>query len=166
MKDFTKALKSLLKEYGLFSEEGGKDVVDNLPEEEMISFEVVYEPLVKDAHGQWMSQDTLIDACENFNTHLEKGIVKSNLFHLQDTEAFTIEDTWIQKELDVIVEQTGERIKAGTWIAKLKYNDPSLWQLKKAGIVGGVSIGCMGVVNESTGEITNVTFEGEQHSAS
>ena len=113
-----------------------------------------------------MSQDTLIDACDNFNTHLEKGIVKSNLFHLQDTEAFTIEDTWIQKELDVIVEQTGERIKAGTWIAKLKYNDPSLWQLKKAGIVGGVSIGCMGVVNESTGEITNVTFEGEQNSAS
>ena len=44
---------------------------------------------------------------------LKKGIVKSNLFHLQDTEAFTIEDTWIQKELDVIVEQTGERIKAG-----------------------------------------------------
>ena len=55
-----------------FSEESGKDVVDNLPEEEMISFEVVYEPLVKDAHGQWMSQDTLIDACDNFNTHLEK----------------------------------------------------------------------------------------------
>ena len=99
-------------------------MVDNLPEEEMISFEVVYEPLVKDAHGQWMSQDTLIDACDNFNTHLEKGIVKSNLFHLQDTEAFTIEDTWIQKELDVIVEQTGERIKAGNVDCKTQIQRP------------------------------------------
>ena len=166
MKDFTKALKSLLKEYGMFSEESSKEVVDTLPEEEMVSFEVVYEPLVKDAHGQWMSQDTLIDACENFNTYLQKGVVKPNLFHLQDTESFSIVDTWIQKELDVIVEQTGEKIKAGTWIAKLKYNDPALWKLKKAGIVGGVSIGCMGLVNEDTGEITNVTFDGGQHSAS
>ena len=166
MKDFTKALKSLLKEYGIFPEENTKEVVDTLPEEEMISFEVVYEPLVKDAHGQWMSQDTLIDACGNFNTYLQKGVVKPNLFHLQDTESFSIVDTWIQKELDVIVEQTGEKIKAGTWIAKLKYNDPNLWQLKKAGIVGGVSIGCMGVVNEDTGEITNVTFDGGEDSAS
>lgn len=166
MKDFTKALKSLLKEYGMFSEESSKEVVDNLPEEEMVSYEVVYESNTVDAHGQWMSQDTLIDACENFNTYLEKGIVKSNLFHLQDTEAFTIVDTWIQKELDVIVERTGEKIKAGTWIAKLKYNDEGLWKLKKAGIVGGVSIGAKGVVDESTGEITNVTFDGGEDSAS
>ena len=96
MKDFTKALKSLLKEYGVLSEKD--NVSDVLPSEEMISYETVYEPLTKDAHGEWMSHETLIDACENFNIYLKKGIVKSNLFHLQDTDAFTIEDTWIQKE--------------------------------------------------------------------
>jgi hypothetical protein len=162
MKDFTKALKSLLKEYGIISKEN----YEIIPEEEMISYDVVYEPLVKDAHGQWMDYETLIDACENFNTFLKKGVVKSNLFHLQDTEAFTVEDTWIQKELDVVVEATGEKIKAGTWIAKLKYNDENLWKLKKAGVVGGVSIGAKGMVNEETGEITNVTFDGGESSAS
>lgn len=129
--------------------------------EEMVSYEVVYEPFVKDAHNQWMSDVTLRKACENFSKNLEKGVVQPNLFHLENTKAFTIEDTWIQKELDVIVEATGEKIKAGTWIAKIKYHDNDLWILKKAGVVGGVSIGARGQVNQETGEITNVTFDGD-----
>jgi Putative phage serine protease XkdF len=130
-------------------------------DEEMISYEVVYEPLVKDAHGEWMTSETIEKACQNFNKNLEKGVVQPNLFHLKDTEAFTIESTWVQKELDVKVVQTGEVIKAGAWICKLKYNDESLWDLKKQGVLGGVSIGGIGRVNQETGEITDVTFDGE-----
>ena len=154
MKDMFKAkLMALLKEFGI--------IKDTAPKEEMISYEVVYEPNTQDAHGQWMSEATLEKGCEDFNHYLKEGVVKSNLFHMQDTESFTIVDTWIQKELDVVVEGTDQPIKAGSWIAKLKYNDESLWQLKKAGIVGGVSIGCKGTVNEETGEITELNFSGE-----
>lgn len=160
MKDFTKALKSLLKEYGIMQEDSTKQVDDVLQEEEMISYEVVYESDTVDAHGHWASGETLIDACENFNNYLETGVVKPNLFHLQDTEAFTIEDTWIQKELDVIVEATGEKIKAGTWVAKIKYHNEDLWKLKKMGYIGGVSVGCLGVVDEDTGEIRRFDFSG------
>lgn len=128
--------------------------------EEMVSYEVVYEPLIKDAHGEWMSEDTIIEACENFNKNLEKGVVSANLFHLEQTDAFTIESTWVQKEFDVKVAQTGEIIKAGSWIAKIKYNSEDLWNLKKAGVIGGVSIGGKGRINQKTGEITNVTFDG------
>jgi hypothetical protein len=134
--------------------------------EEMVSYEVVYEPFIKDAHGQWMSDTTLQKACENFNENLKKGVVQPNLFHLENTKAFTIEDSWIQKELDVVVEATGEKIKAGTWICKLKYHDNDLWTLKKAGVVGGVSIGARGNVNHETGEITNVTFDGDSDDSS
>lgn len=130
-------------------------------DEEMVSYEVIYEPFTKDAHGEWMSDKTIEKAMENFNKNLEKGVVQSNLFHLKDTEAFTIESTWIQKELDVKVIQTDEIIKAGTWVAKIKYNDPQLWELKKSGVIGGVSIGATGVINQETGEITNVKFDGE-----
>lgn len=137
-------------------------VVEEL-NEEMVSYEVVYEPLVKDAHGEWMSEATIEKACENFNQNLEKGVVNSNLFHLKETDAFTIESTWVQKEFDVKVIQTGEVIKAGTWVAKLKYNDETLWDLKKQGVLGGVSIGGRGVINQKTGEITNVTFDGEDN---
>lgn len=155
----------LLEAFSEFLEKAvGSTVQEQQPElvdEEMVSYEVIYEPFTKDAHGEWMSDKTIEKAMENFNKNLEKGVVQPNLFHLKDTQAFTIESTWIQKELDVQVVQTGEVIKAGTWVAKIKYNDADLWQLKKAGIIGGVSIGATGVINQETGEITNVKFDGE-----
>ena len=147
----------LEKAVGSTTQEQKSETLD----EEMVSYEVIYEPFTKDAHGEWMSDKTIEKAMENFNKNLEAGIVQPNLFHLKNTEAFTIESTWIQKELDVKVIQTDEIIKAGTWVAKLKYNDADLWQLKKSGVVGGVSIGAVGTINQTTGEITNVKFDGE-----
>lgn|SRR5690554_6106809 len=147
---FREALKNLLKEYGLIKEK-----------EEMVSYEVVYEPNTLDAHNQWMSEEEIEKACENFNKNLRAGVVKSNLLHVKDTEDFTIESTWIHKEIDVVVDGTGQPIKAGTWIAKLKFHNEDLWELKKAGVLGGVSFGGKGYVNEETGEITNLTFDGD-----
>lgn len=143
----------------LFSGSSNDNHVEEL-DEEMVSYEVVYEPLVKDAHGEWMSEETIAEACNNFNYNLEKGIVTANLFHLEQTDAFTIESTWVQKEFDVKVVQTDEIIKAGSWVAKIQYHNEELWNLKKSGVIGGVSIGGKGKINQKTGEITNVTFDG------
>jgi hypothetical protein len=154
----TDAITTVLsKAFGESAQEQKPDVVT----EEMVSYEVVYEPLVKDAHGEWMSEETLALACDNFNANLQKGIVQPNLFHLQNTDAFTIESTWIQKEFDVVVEATGEKIKAGAWVCKIKYHDEDLWLLKKSGVIGGVSIGGTGSIDPETGEITNVKFDGD-----
>lgn len=145
---------SLLKKYGLIQKDASEE-----QQEEMISYEVVYEPDTVDTHGQWMSRDTVEKACENFNKNLETGVVKSNLFHVLDTENFSVVDTWIQKEFDVTVDGTNQPIKAGTWVAKLQFHDKDLWELKKAGVLGGVSIGAKGVLDEETGELTNITFD-------
>lgn len=126
--------------------------------EQMISYEVIYEPNTKDAHGEWMSPETIVKAKESYDKALAAGLVKENLFHLSETDAFTIEKTWIQEELDVVVIGTEQIIKAGTWVAKVKYNDPDLWNLKKANVVGGLSIQCSGRVDTATGEITDVDF--------
>ncbi len=131
----------LEKAVGTTAQEQKSEVVD----EEMVSYEVIYEPFIKDAHGEWMSDKTIEKAMENFN----KNFITF------------IESTWVQKELDVKVIQTDEIIKAGTWVAKIKYNDADLWQLKKSGVVGGLSIFGKGAVNKTTGEITNVKFDGE-----
>lgn len=157
--------KSLLESISDLIEKAFGDVSSEEPVEvfdgEMVSYEVIYEPLVKDAHGEWMSNETIEAAMNNFNENLKKGVVKANLFHMKNTDLFTVEDTWIQKEMDVQVVQTGEVIKAGTWVAKIKYNDKALWELKKSNVIGGVSIGGKGYVNPETGEITNVTFDEE-----
>lgn len=149
---FIEDFKNLLKSY---------NIIKSDKQEEMVSYEVVYESDTLDSHGQWMSRETIEKACDDFNKHLKEGIVKSNLFHVADTETFTVEDTWIHKELDVIVKGTEQPIKAGTWIAKVKYHDKDLWELKKANVIGGVSISGKGYVNEETGEITEVTFAGD-----
>lgn len=144
-----------------FTKTSDEQVVEEV-NEEMVSYEVVYEPMVKDAHGQWMSEESIAEACDNLNMNLEKGVVTSNLFHLEQTDMFTIESTWVQKELDVKVVQTGEIIKAGTWICKIQYHNEDLWNLKKAGVIGGISFGGVGKVNQKTGEITNVSFDGDE----
>lgn len=150
MEEFRKALRGFLQSWGII-EKGAK-------QEEMISYEVVYEPDTKDAHGNWMSKDTLVKACKDFNEHLASGDVHPNLFHLQNTDTFSIEDTWIHKEFDVVVASTEQPIKAGTWVSKLKYHDSQLWELKKTGVIGGVSIQCKGTIDKETGEILDVSF--------
>ena len=69
-------------------------------DEQMISYEVIYEPDAKDAHGEWMSAETIVKAKESFDKAHEAGIVKENLFHMIETDSFTIEKTWIQEEFD------------------------------------------------------------------
>ena len=72
-------------------------------DEQMISYEVIYEPNAKDAHGEWMSPETIVKGKENFDAARAAGFVKENLFHIAETDAFTIEKTWIQEEFDVVV---------------------------------------------------------------
>lgn len=128
--------------------------------EEQISYEVIYEPDTPDAHGEWMSKEEIVKACENFNKNLKKGVVKANFFHEENTELFEIEDTWVHKELDVTVDGTGEPIKAGTWIAKIRYKNAELWELKKTeGFFGGLSFCGMSYTNPETGEMTDLTFD-------
>ena len=71
----------LEKAVGSTTQEQKSETLD----EEMVSYEVIYEPFTKDAHGEWMSDKTIEKAMENFNKNLEKGIVQPNLFHLKDT---------------------------------------------------------------------------------
>ena len=124
-------------------------------EEERISVEVVYVPgeQERDAHGQWMSAQTVQAACEDFNDNLHT--ISANLFHLSNTNKFEILKSWIN-EIDM-VSPTGQEVKEGTWLVKLRYS-PELWEMKKAGKIQGVSIGCRGVVDQQTGEISQVSF--------
>lgn len=125
--------------------------------EEMISYEIIYEPDTPDAHGQWMSKETLVKAQQDFKKAQALGAVTENLYHLFDTDSWKIVDHWIQPEIDVTVTQTGEVIKAGSWVAKVQYT-PEVWELKKAGIVGGLSLQCGGMLNEETNELSDLDF--------
>lgn len=114
------------------------------------AIDVIYEPFVPDAHGQWMSKETIRKACDNFNTNLEKGHIKDNLYHSKDDDGSVIEcdrvetlKTWIN-ECDCYI---GDQfIPEGTWLGKFQYHDDGLWEMKKSGVLQGVSIGGRGRV--------------------
>lgn len=146
----------------LLSKMSSQEDVFDIPKEEQISIEVVYEPDVKDAHGHWASKDEIRKAVENFNAGLEDGTVHSNLFHRENTTKFEILKSWINEEVDVIAKESGQEITAGTWLVKIKYTDDTLWEWKKKGVLKGVSIGgAMAHINPDTGELTDITFNQE-----
>lgn len=127
----------------------------NTTQEERISVEIMYVPEEFDAHNQFMTAETIRKACEDFNSNLAAGNISANLYHLSNTNKFEIIKSWIN-EIDM-VSPTGQEVKEGTWLVKLRYS-PELWEMKKAGKIQGVSIGCRGVVDQQTGEISQVSF--------
>lgn len=139
-----------------------KDLCKNGEGEQMISYEIIYEPNTVDAHGEWCSEEALVKAQANYEAAYRAGLAVENLFHLGETDSFTIVKTWIQPEFDVIVKETGELIKAGSWVAKVQYNDPDLWELKKAGVVGGLSVQCSALIDHETNEIIEFFFDLEE----
>jgi hypothetical protein len=112
-------------------------------DEQMLAIEVVYEPFVPDAHGQWMSDVTVRKACEDFNQKLSEGKIKSNLFHIYETDSFEIVKSWINEVECTIGE---ERIPEGTWLCSVQYKSAELWEMLKSGEIGGVSICANGTV--------------------
>ncbi|WP_270670490.1 XkdF-like putative serine protease domain-containing protein [Aeromonas sp. QDB04] len=132
-----------------------KSAKQETQQEQRISVEIVYIPDERDSHQQYMTAETIRKACEDFNSNLAAGKISANLYHLSNTDKFEILKSWIN-EIDM-VSHTGQEVKEGTWLVKLRYS-PELWEMKKAGKIQGVSIGCRGVVNSETGEITDVTF--------
>jgi hypothetical protein len=119
-----------------------KLIMKAIDEVQQIAFDVIAEPNKLDAHGEWYSAETLVKACDNFNTNLKSGNVTPNLYHAQaESEKLKILKTFIVPVDCIIGEQ---EIGEGTWVSEMKYIDKALWDMKVSGEILGVSIGCMG----------------------
>lgn len=129
--------------------------------EQRVCTEIVYKPIVKDLHGEWMSPETIESAEQSFRTNLEKGLVTANLFHVTPTNKFTIKKSWVLPQ-DTLFEGKEESVVKGTWLVETHYNDDQLWEMKKSGKLGGLSLGGFGSTNKLTGEITSLFFSNEE----
>lgn len=132
------------------SEDSMQPIIKAVNDELMQSVEIVYLPNTPDAHGQYASEETLRKACQNFNENLEKGNIRSNLYHAKDedgvaksTDKFEIVKTWIN-EVDSVVGDT--LVPADAWLCQLQWLDKSAWEDRKKGIFAGVSFGGRGTV--------------------
>ncbi len=155
----------MLKMHQFFeSEEAAKEepteqlVVKALDVELKETIEVVYMPDIKDLHGQFMTKEEIIKGEANFSDNLKAGLVKGNLFHHISTDKFTIEDSWVTK-MDGTYGEDETFLAEGTWLAKCKFHDDVLWEMKKSNELGGLSFGGRAFVDEETGEISDLTFD-------
>ncbi len=129
--------------------EESSTVIKKFKQQEQVSVEIIYEPEVLDAHGEWMSEDTIVKACANFNKNLESGNAKPNLFHLKsETEKLEILRTYVLPCECTIGETI---VKKGTWVGEIKWHDDNLWKQRTVpnedGVltISGTSIGGVGV---------------------
>lgn len=127
-------------------------VIKALQEEQRISVEVVYVPNTPDAHGQYMSAETIHKACDNFNENLKKGNIIANKYHSKDeqglykaTNDFSILSSYIIP-VDCVVGDTP--IVKGTWLAELKWESDSAWEARKNNVFHSTSIGALGKVHK------------------
>lgn len=160
----TKALYSMFGKEIEDSSQNTKSpfVIKEFKQEERLCTEIVYAPLVKDAHNQWMTEITIKEGEESFRRNLEAGIVKANLFHVVNTDKFEIKRSWVLDQ-DATFEGRDGVVTKGTWLVETYYSDDTLWEMKKSRKLGGLSLGGYGSSDTITGEITNLRFNKDEY---
>ena len=101
-----------------------------------------------DLHGDNTSTTEVMKACHNFNSFS----MKANLFHLVETDTFSIVESYIAPTEFILGEKV---VKAGTWLVNLQVHDSTVWELIKSGQINGVSIGALAsvqTIEEDTNE--------------
>jgi hypothetical protein len=121
-----------------------KDLVSiqKFVEEEMTAVEIMYSyPGETDGHGEGMSKETIMKMVESANKALDEGRLSSGLFHKENRDDIEILKIWVN---EVDCEIGGTFVPEGSALVKTKFHNPELWQMRKSGELGGLSIGARG----------------------
>jgi hypothetical protein len=96
-----------------------------------------------DLHGDYTSLDDIRLAKESFNRQLRKARM-SNLFHLVETEAFDIIESYLAP---TDMSLNGNFVQKGEWLVTLQIFDDSLFDMIVNDEITGVSIGALAKVS-------------------
>lgn len=112
---------------------------------------VVYEPLVEDAHGDFMSEEEITKAAHWFAKNGNNVDVQHSF---QPLEGAAVVENWIAKsdfEID------GETIKKGTWLITAEITDNDIWDKIEKGEITGFSMGGQGKYSEEDIDLDDLT---------
>ena len=147
-----KVSKFLSKYFGGSEDNSHLAVIKQFQEEEMIAVEPLYCLADEaDAHKEGMTQETIRKMVDNFNTNIDN--ISGNISHVAMTDGFAPIKAWIN-ECECMIGD--EYVPEGQPIVKVKFFNEVLWEARKAGELGGVSIGAKGKRTK------NPDFQGEQ----
>lgn len=96
-----------------------------------------------DLHGDFTTADEVRKAKESFNKALIQKQTMSNLFHMFETTAFDVIESYLAP---ADMSLNGHLVQKSDWLVTLQINDESLWEMVKKGEVVGLSIGAVASV--------------------
>lgn len=103
---------------------------------------IVYEPMVEDSQGNYMTEEEITKAAYWF----AKNGNKVDLQHcFQKFEGAAVVESYVAK-CDMEIE--GETIKKGTWLMTMEISDSAVWDSIQKGDITGFSMGGVGVYSE------------------
>lgn len=114
---------------------------------------VVYEPMVEDAHGNYMTADEIAKAAYWFAKNGNRVDLQHNFVSADGT---AVVESWIAKSDSNI---GGADIKEGTWLMTVEITDDDLWQSIENGEITGLSMGGLGVFSKEDTELSEASVK-------
>ena len=116
---------------------------------------IVYEPLVEDAHGNFMTEDEITKAAYWFAKNGDGVDLQHSFETLEKAE---VVESWIAKADFDCGEET---VKKGTWLMTVEVTDEDVWDAVQKGELTGFSMGGVGKYDTEDTDLNTEVEKGE-----
>ena len=121
---------------------------------------IVYEPMVEDTDGNYMTAEEITKAAYWYAKNGDKVDIQHSF---KAIDGATVVESWIAKA-DFEIE--GQKISKGTWLMTMEVTDKDVWAAIQKGNITGFSMGGVGEVSEVDVDISGVTKSGKSDAKS
>lgn len=111
---------------------------------------VVYEPMVEDAHKNYMTAEEIVKA-EKYFSENSGSIDIQHSFEPEDN--LSVVESWITK-CDCTI--GGKAVKKGAWLMTVKVEDDSIWEKVQKGEITGFSMGGVGKYSDEDVDLDDI----------
>lgn len=112
---------------------------------------IVYEPMVEDTHGNFMTEEEVTKAAYWYMKNGDKVDLQHSFEPLANA---SVVESWVAKaDFDI----DGEPIKKGTWLMTVEVADDEVWDGIEKGEITGFSMGGIGDYSEEDVELDTVS---------
>lgn len=111
---------------------------------------IVYEPMVEDSHGNYMTEEEITKAAYWFAKNGNSVDIQHCFVRCEDV---AVVESYIAK-CDMEIE--GQAVKKGTWLMTVEVTNDELWDAVQKGDITGFSMGGIGVYSEEDVDLSNI----------
>lgn len=111
---------------------------------------IVYEPMVEDTHGNYMTEEEITKAAHWFAKNGNSVDIQHCFVKCEDV---AVVESYIAK-CDMEIE--GQAVKKGTWLMTVEVTNDELWDAVQKGEITGFSMGGVGVYSEEDVDLSSI----------